>query len=78
MAEETRVASTPIKGGMRDMIRTFVAFGVAFLFTWIGGKIPGVDLAGMQEAVIVIIVSGVMAFAGKAFRSAGISVGKVM
>jgi hypothetical protein len=39
---------------------------------------PGIDLAGMQEAVIVMIVSAIMAFAGKAFRSADMGVGKIM
>ena len=78
MAEETRVASSPAKGGMRDMVRTFVAFFVAFGFTWIGGKVPGIELAGMQEAVIVILVSAIMAFAGKAFRSNGMAIGRVM
>ena len=78
MAEEERVASSPVKGGIRDVVRTFVGFAVAFIFVKIGGAVPGVDLAGMQEAVIVIIVSAIMAFAGKSFRSAGISVGKVM
>ena len=78
MAEEDRVASSPIKGGMRDVVRTFVGFGVAFIFVKIGGAVPGVDLVGMQEAVIVIIVSAIMAFAGKSFRGAGIGAGKVM
>ena len=78
MAEETRVASSPVKGGMRDMVRTFVAFFVAFGFTWLGGQLPGVELAGMQEAVIVIVVSGIMAFAGKAFRSSDMAIGKFM
>jgi hypothetical protein len=73
-----RPASSPTAGGLRDIVRTFVAFGVAFTFVKIGGAVPGVDMAGMQEAVIVIIVSAVMAFAGKAFRGAGIGVGKVM
>ncbi len=78
MAEKKRTASSPTAGGLRDLVRTFVGFGVAFIFVKIGGAVPGVDLAGMQEAVIVIIVSAIMAFAGKAFRGAGMSVGKVM
>jgi len=78
MADEDRVASSPVKGGLRDIVRTFVGFFVAFIFVKIGGAIPGVDLAGAQEAVIVILVSAIMAFAGKAFRGAGMSVGKVM
>lgn len=78
MAEKARVASSPVKGGMRDLVRTFVGFVVAFIFVKIGGAVPGVDLAGAQEAVIVMIVSGIMAFAGKSFRSAGMKIGKVM
>ncbi len=69
MPSEERVASSPIKGSMRDAIRTFVAFVVAFGFTWLGGKIPGVELAGMQEGIIVILTSAILAFVGKAFRS---------
>jgi hypothetical protein len=60
------------------MVRTFVGFGVAFAFVKIGGAVPGIDLAGAQEAVIVIIVSAIMAFCGKAFRSSGMAIGKVM
>jgi hypothetical protein len=37
-----------------------------------------VDLAGAQEAVVVIITSAVLAFAGKAFRNKGSAVGKVI
>ena len=78
MPENERPASTPTKGALRDAVRTFVAFGVAFIFVKIGGAIPGIDLAGSQEAVIVIITSAIMAFAGKAFRNKGLSVGKVI
>jgi hypothetical protein len=82
MAEEeaapARTASTPVMGGMRDMIRTFVAFFVAFLFVKLGGMVPGVDLAGMQEAVIVIATSGLMAFLGKAMRNNDMAIGKIM
>ena len=73
-----RKASSPAAGGVRDVVRTVVAFAVAFLFMKLGGAIPGVDLAGMQEAIVVILVSGIMAFMGKSFRSAGKSVGKIM
>ena len=73
-----RTASSPIKGSLRDAIRTFVAFLVAFGFTWLGGKIPGVDLAGMQEGLIVILTSAILAFAGKAFRNKGVSVGEIL
>jgi hypothetical protein len=78
MGEEKRVASSPAAGGIRDIVRTFVGFFVAFAFVKLGGAVPGIDLAGAQEAVIVILVSAVMAFAGKSFRSAGMRVGKVM
>lgn len=81
MAEETvttRPASTPTKGGLRDIVRTFVAFVVAFAFTKLGGAIPGVDLAGMQEAVIVIVTSAILAFVGKAMRNSGMSLGKII
>ena len=63
---------------MRDAVRTFVAFVVAFGIAWLGGKIPGVDLAGMQEALIVIGTSAILAFAGKAFRNNGKAVGSVL
>ena len=76
--EAPRPASSPIKGSMRDVVRTFVAFVVAFGFTWLGGKLPGVELAGIQEGIIVIITSGILAFAGKAFRNSGLAVGKIL
>jgi hypothetical protein len=73
-----RPASSPIKGSMRDMVRTFVAFFVAFLFVKLGGALPGVELAGVQEAVIVILTSALMAFIGKAFRNSGMAIGKIL
>jgi len=36
------------------------------------------ELAGEQEAVVVIITSAVLAFMGKAFRNSGSVVGKVI
>jgi hypothetical protein len=78
MPDEVRPASTPTTGMLRDAIRTFVAFLVAFLFTWLGGKIPGIDLVGMQEGVIVIITSAILAFMGKAFRNNDVTVGRVI
>ena len=68
--EVPRSASSPIKGSMREVVRTFVAFVVAFAFTWLGGKLPAVELAGVQE--------GILAFAGKAFRNSGLAVGKIL
>ena len=78
MPKEKRDASSPSKGALRDAVRTFVAFIVAFGIAWLGGKIPGVDLAGMQEALIVIGTSAILAFAGKAFRNNDVVVGKVL
>jgi hypothetical protein len=73
-----RAASSPVKGGARDAIRTFVAFAVAFAFTKLGGDIPGVDMAGVQEALVVIIMSGILAFMGKAMRNNGESKAAVL
>lgn len=73
-----RSASSPVKGSLRDAVRTFVAFIVAFAFTWLGGKIPGVELAGLQEGIVVIVTSAILAFMGKAFRNNGVAVGKVL
>ena len=73
-----RAASSPIKGSLRDMVRTFVAFVVAFVFVKLGGAMPGVELAGMQEAVIVIATSALMAFLGKAFRNNDMMIGKIL
>jgi hypothetical protein len=73
-----RKASSPIAGSLRDALRTFVAFGVAFVFVKIGGDIPGVDMAGAQEALVVIITSAILAFAGKAFRNNDVTIGKVL
>jgi hypothetical protein len=78
MPNETREASSPITGGMRDAVRTFVAFVVAFLFAKLIGETTAIDLAGAQEAVVVIITSAILAFAGKAFRNNGVTVGKVI
>jgi hypothetical protein len=55
-----------------------VAFGVAFVFVKIGGDVPGVDMAGAQEALVVIITSAILAFAGKAFRNHDVTIGKVL
>lgn len=78
----TRTASTPAAGGLRDALRTFVAFGVAALFAFIGSKLgdsaEGVDLVSMQEGLTVIIVSAVLAFLGKAFRNSNKAVGKIL
>lgn len=73
-----RPASGPFAGSARDALRTFVAFVVAFAFTKLGGAIPGVELAGVQEAVVVILMSAIMAFAGKAFRNSDMAIGKIM
>lgn len=78
MVEEVREASTPVMGGMRDMVRTFVAFVVAFLFVKLGALVPGVDLASAEEAVVVIVTSGVLAFIGKVMRNKGLTLGKVV
>jgi len=82
MPEEKRPASPPITGSLRDALRTFVAFFVAFGFAKLtnvlGDSAQSVDLTGAQEAVVVIIVSAILAFAGKAFRNKGVSVGKVI
>ncbi len=82
MPENTRPASSPIKGSLRDAIRTFVAFIVAFLFTKLLGETTAVDLAGAQEAIVVIITSALFAFIGKVMRNKGgegwTSIGKII
>lgn len=78
MTEKKRAASAPATGAFRDAIRTFVAFIVAFAFTKLLGETTAVDLAGAQEAVVVIITSAVLAFAGKAMRNSGMAIGKVV
>jgi hypothetical protein len=78
MPEETRTASTPIVGGLRDAARTFVAFVVAFAFVKLGALVPGVDLASTEEAVVVIITSGLLAMIGKLMRNKGMSFGKIV
>ena len=78
MPGQGRKASSPLTGGMRDIIRTFVAFVVAFGFTKLGGGIPGVDQAGLVEAIVVIVMSAILAFTGKAFRNSDKAVGKVI
>ena len=77
MPREDRVASSPVKGGMRDAVRTFVAFIVAFVFTKFVGETTAIDLAGAQEAVVVIITSAILAFMGKAFRDNNSLIGKI-
>lgn len=81
MAEE-RAASSPIKGGMRDAIRTFIAFAVAALLALAAKKLGivegDIDLVGVGEGLTVIIFSAIMAFAGKAFRNKGQAIGKVL
>lgn len=73
-----RPASSPTTGALRDVVRTFVAFVVAFAFVKLGGAIPGVDLAGVQEGVIVIITSAILAFVGKAMRNNDKAIGRVI
>jgi hypothetical protein len=73
-----RTASTPLAGGLRDMVRTFVAFVVAFGFVKLGTLVPGIDLASAEEAIVVIITSGILAAVGKVMRNAGMSFGKVV
>jgi hypothetical protein len=63
---------------MRDAIRTFIAFLVALLFTKIFGEVTAVELAGAQEAIVVIVTSALLAFIGKAMRNAGMTLGKVV
>jgi hypothetical protein len=79
MADGTdRKASSPTTGAFRDSIRTFVAFVVAFVFTKLVGETTAIDLAGAQEAVVVIVTSALLAFIGKAFRNKGKALGKVL
>ena len=73
-----RTASSPTTGAFRDAIRTFVAFAVAFVFTKLLGETTAVDLAGAQEAVVVIITSAVLAFVGKAMRNKEVALGKIV
>jgi len=78
MAETTRPASAPTTGALRDAVRTFVAFIVAFLFAKITAAGLEVDLTGVQEGVVVIITSAILAFVGKAMRNKGMTLGKVV
>jgi uncharacterized membrane protein YccC len=73
-----RIASSPTSGAFRDAIRTFVAFIVAFALTKLLGEATAVNLAGAQEAVVVIITSAIFAFIGKSMRNSGLAIGKVM
>lgn len=73
-----RTASSPLMGGIRDAVRTFVAFVVAFAFVKLGALVPGVDLASAQEAIVVIITSGLLAMIGKLMRNKGMSFGKIV
>jgi hypothetical protein len=82
MPNETRAASSPIKGGLRDALRTLVAFAVAALLALAAKKLGiiegSVDLVGIGEGITVVVMSAIMAFAGKAFRNNGVTVGKVI
>jgi hypothetical protein len=60
------------------MVRTFVAFVVAFVFVKLGAFAPGVDLASTQEVIVVILTSGILAAAGKLLRNKGITLGKIV
>jgi hypothetical protein len=42
------------------------------------GEATAVNLAGAQEAVVVIITSAIFAFIGKSMRNSGLAIGKVM
>jgi hypothetical protein len=80
--KKDRKASSPAVGGMRDAVRTIVAFGVAAGLAFAASKmglVEGqIDLAGIGEGITVVIVSAIMAFMGKAFRNNGQAVGKVL
>jgi hypothetical protein len=78
MPGEERTASSPLAGGLRDAVRTFVAFVVAFLFVKLGALVPGVDLASAQEAIVVIVTSGILAMIGKVMRDKGMPFGKIV
>lgn len=73
-----RTASSPLIGGVRDAVRTFVAFVVAFGFVKLGALVPGVDLASAQEAIVVIVTSGILAMVGKVMRNKGLSFGRIV
>jgi hypothetical protein len=77
MAEE-RTASAPATGAFRDAIRTFVAFVVAFIATKFLGEATALDLAGAQEAAVVIVTSAILAFVGKVMRNSGMAIGKIV
>ena len=78
MPGKERVASSPLKGGMRDAIRTMIAFIVAFGFAKLLGATTAGEMAGPQEALVVIITSAVLAFIGKSMRNHGKSPGMVL
>ena len=82
ISTEERTASSPAAGGARDAVRTFIAFGVAALLALAAKKLGivegSVDLVGIGEGITVIIMSAVLAFAGKAFRNKGQVIGKVL
>jgi uncharacterized membrane protein YccC len=78
MAETTRVASTPSQGALRDAVRTFVAFIIAFLLAKLVDAETAVNLAGATEGLVVIVTSAIFAFVGKMLRDKGNVVGKVV
>jgi len=80
MAEETtpRPASPPLSGALRDAVRTFVAFVVAFGFAKLTQTGLDIDLTGAQEGLVVILTSAILAFVGKAMRNHGISFGSIV
>jgi len=71
MAEEKRKASSPTKGALRDAVRTFVAFVIAFLVVKIFGAEAAAGMSGATEGIIVIVTSAIFAFVGKAMRNQG-------
>lgn len=73
--EEPRPASPPVKGLLRDVVRTSVAFVVAFGFTKLTTLGLNVDLSGLQESLVVIITSAILAYIGKVARDHGFSLG---
>ena len=76
--EPARTASAPTTGALRDAVRTFVGFVVAFLAVKLFGEAGSEHVIGATEGLVVIITSAIFAFVGKAMRNKGLSFGKIV
>ena len=78
MDETTRVASPPSAGALRDAVRTSLAIGLTLLVARFFGEETAGKLSGAIEAGAVVIISAVLAFAGKVFRNNDQAAGTVV